>query len=134
MLIRSSLALLIALAACKSSSSSTPDGGRQSDAPGPSVVAVTCPDTVPLTVDAPDSDMKFVFAPASNPITVGDIVMFTTHAAHNVVPDPAAAKTDPGLTVNQNDTKCLEFTQTGTFGFMCGIHSFKSAITVVIPD
>jgi plastocyanin len=134
MLIRSSLALLIALAACKSSSSSTPDGGKQTDAPGPSVVAVACPDTVPLTVDVPDGDLKFVFVPASNPITVGDTVKFTTHADHNVVPDPTAAKTDPGLTVNQNATKCLEFTQTGTFGFMCGIHSFKGAITVVIPD
>ena len=88
----------------------------------------------PLTVDAPDGDVKFVLTPASTPISVGDIGKFTTHVEHNVVPDQAAAKTDPGLTVNQNATKCLRFTQVGTFGFMCQFHSFKGAITVQTTD
>jgi plastocyanin len=89
---------------------------------------------VPLTVDVPDGDLRFAFTPASAQISVGGIVKFTTHTMHNVSPDPAALKTDQGLMVNQNETKCLKFTQVGTFGFMCSIHSFKGAITVMTTD
>jgi len=134
MVVRSLPVLLIALAAC-GDSGSTPDAA-QSDAPGASVVAVTCPATVPLTVDAPDGQSSmFTFAPsATTTVPLGGIVKFTMHAEHNVVPDSAAAKTDPGLKVNQNETKCLQFTQAGTFGFICGIHTFKGTITVMAGD
>jgi plastocyanin len=133
MLIRSSLALLITIAACGGSSSDTTDAPK-SDPAGDSVMSVTCPATVPLTVDAPDGALRFAFSPASAQISVGDIVKFTTHSEHNVRPDPAALKTDPGLTVERNEAKCLKFTQVGTFGFMCGVHFFKGAITTIITD
>ena len=134
MLMRSSLALSFMLAACGGSDPSTPDA--QTDAAAGSVKAVACPATVPLTVDAPDGQSTmFTFTPAGPaPILVGGIVKFTMHTEHNVVPDPTATKTDPGLKVNQNATTCLEFTQTGTFGFLCGIHGFKGAITVQTTD
>ncbi|HEU4734785.1 MAG TPA: hypothetical protein VFT22_43135 [Kofleriaceae bacterium] len=128
---RSSLALVITLAACGSSDSgSSPDAPSARDAPAPAVVAVTCPATVPLTVDAPDGELRFVFTPATPSIAVGGIVKFTTHAEHDVVPDPAAAQTDQGLDVDFNSTRCLMFTRTGTFGFKCAPHGFKGAITV----
>jgi plastocyanin len=135
MLMRSLPVLLISLAACSDSGSTAADA-RQSDGPGGSVVAVTCPATVPLTVDAADgqSSTFTLTPPGTTPVPLGGIVKFTMHAEHNVVPDPAAAKTDAGLKVNQNETKCLQFTQTGTFGFMCSIHGFKASITVMAGD
>lgn len=128
MLTRTLLAPLITLAACGGSSSNAPDAAP-GDAAGQTVMAVTCPATVPLTVDAPDSDNKFVFTPANMPISVGSIVKFTMHSDHTVVPNPLEM-TDAGLKVNRNETKCLMFTRAGTFGFQCGMHHFVGTVTV----
>jgi len=92
-------------------------------------MAVTCPATVPLTVDAPDSGLMFVFDPANTPLPVGSIVKFTMHSERNVVPDPPKA-TDAGLMVGLGATTCLMFTKAGTFNFKCGIHGFEGAVTV----
>ncbi|HET7501421.1 MAG TPA: hypothetical protein VFK02_10475 [Kofleriaceae bacterium] len=135
MLTRSSLALVIALAACGGSSSdSSSDAAPPPDTPAPSVMAVTCPATVPLTVDAPDSELRFVFTPATPTIALGDIVKFTTHSEHDVVPDPRATQTDDGLNVDFGTIKCLKFTRTGTFGFKCAPHGFTGAITVQLTN
>ena len=70
------------------------------------------------------------FMPMSTSIGMGQVVKFVTSTEHNVAPNPIAAKTDPGLSVGFNTTKCLRFTATGTFGFMCSVHSFVGTVTV----
>jgi plastocyanin len=124
-----SIALMLTLAACSDSGSKNPDAAKQIDAAAATVMAVTCPATVPLTVDAPDDMLKYVYTPENAPISVGGIVKFTMHTQHNVLPNPIGS-TDSGLKVNFNETKCLMFTKAGTFGFLCGPHQFVGTITV----
>jgi plastocyanin len=38
--------------------------------------------------------------------------------------------TDPGIVVGEGQTKCLTFTATGTFKFICTAHSYLGTITV----
>jgi plastocyanin len=122
-----SIAVLAPLAACGSSSPAAADAAAADAAP-PTVNEVTCPATVPLTVDAPDAMLAYVLTPTQATIPVGGIVKFTMHATHNVVPNTDLS--DPGLTVGFNATKCLQFTKAGSFGFHCGPHSFTATITV----
>jgi plastocyanin len=96
----------------------------------PTVLTVTCPAAVPLTVDAPDSGMRYVLTPASGQINVGGIARFSMHKDHNVIPSRTSAMTDPGLNVSFNETKCLMFTRTGTFKFECSPHGFVGTIVV----
>ena len=127
MLLRASLATLIMLAGCSDSGSSSPDAAPQADAPLPTVMAVTCPATVPATIMT--VDITNAFTPSSVTISVGQIVKFTMSSAHNVVPNPLAM-TDAGLKVNFNETKCLMFTRAGTFGFQCMPHGFGGTVIV----
>jgi plastocyanin len=126
MLPRASLALLIMLAACSSSNSKAPDAAPPIDAAPPTVMAVTCPGGTVPTVTTDDN--TFAFTPSSTTISLGQIVKFTTSLTHNVVPNPTAS--DPGLVVDFNKTKCLQFTHAGTFGFHCAPHGFAGTITV----
>lgn len=124
--------LLLPLAACSSDApSDTPqDAAVAIDAATSSVVEVACPASVPLAVDVPDAMDAFVFTPAANPaLPVGSIVKFTTHRSHNVVPN-TIRPTDPGLRVDYNTTKCLQFTKSGAFGFNCQPHGFAATITI----
>jgi len=122
MLIRTSLALMIALAACSSSSSNTPDSNTAT------VMAVTCPPGATLPTIATDENTN-AFTPSTTSIGVGEIVKFAMSASHNVAPDPHKA-TDAGLVVGLGATACLMFTKAGTFNFECGIHLFEGAVTV----
>src|ERR1051325_4447858 len=103
MRVRSALALPITLAACNMSPSSGPaphapdapvstslDSGLRGDAAvppdafipdasPPTVLAVVCPATVPLTVDAPDTLLMFVLTPGSGMIALNGVVKFTMH-------------------------------------------------------
>lgn len=127
MLTRLSLVLMVTLVACSDSSSNPSDAQKQIDAAAATVMAVTCPSgTVPTVTTTNSSD---VFTPNAATISVGQIVKFVMSSTHNVVPNPIQM-TDPGLKVNLNETKCLMFTQKGTFGFACGIHGFTGTITV----
>ena len=125
---RLSLALLIPLAACGGSddNSKNPDAAVQVDARAATVMEVTCPATVPITVTVVAS--QYAYTPGNSPIPVGGIVMFTMGPDHNVVPNVSGS--DPGLVVNFNQTKCLKFTAAGTFGFHCQPHGFQGSITV----
>lgn len=127
MLMRTSLALLITLTAC-GSSSGTPDAAVQIDSGGSAtVMAVTCPATVPLTVTT--TSASFVFTPTSTTIPVDSIVQFMMPTEHNVAPY-TTKPTDPGLAVDFGATKCLKFTKVGTFAFLCSVHGFNATITV----
>lgn len=122
--------VFLLLAACgDDGGSTTPDAPAGIDAPGNSVTEVDCA-TVTAAATVTTVDASFSFMPMATTITVGQVVKFTTSPSHDVVPNPSAAKTDPGLTVGFNKTACLKFSATGTFGFMCMPHGFVGTITV----
>ena len=121
MLVRTSVALLITLAACSDSSSNTPDAAAAT------VTTVTCPATPAATITAMDGTNAFM--PTGVSISVGQVVKFTMPGTHNVVPNPLKP-TDAGLQVNFNETKCLMFTKAGSFGFYCMPHGFPGTVTV----
>jgi plastocyanin len=117
----------LVLAACGGDDGAT----TQMDAPVTTnkVQAVTCPGTADgnvMTIGTVDAYM-----PMTQTVPVNAVVKFTMNAAHNVAPNTAAgATTDPGLTVDFGQTKCLKFTTAGTFSFFCSAHGFTGTITV----
>jgi plastocyanin len=117
--------LIIVLAACGGGGDTKTDA-KQTDAPVATVVTVTCTGSPPTVVEV---DGTNAFMPNAVTITQGQVVKFTSSMTHNVVPNPLNHP-DSGLNVGFNMTKCLMFTHTGTFGFMCQPHGFTGAITV----
>lgn len=117
--------LALALAACDGGGS-TPDA-KMIDAATNTVVESGCPATPAATIMTMDGTEAFM--PMTATITLNGIVKFTTSLEHSVVPNPLA-NPDAGLRVGFNMTKCLKFTATGTFGFMCDPHAFTGTITV----
>jgi plastocyanin len=96
------------------------------DAPPPAatVIAVTCPATPAKTITATDG----MYSPSSVTITVGQVVRFSMPSSHNVAPN--STMSDPGLSVDFSETKCLMFTLKGTFGFHCIPHGFTGTVIV----
>ena len=92
------------------------------------VLAVTCDGSEVVTV-ATNGSFMFTYTPNDQTINVDDVVQFVMPNNHNVVPD-STTTTDPGLVVSFNETKCLQFTIAGTFGFKCMPHGFKGSFTV----
>src|ERR1041385_7535557 len=91
------------------------------------VQAVTCPGAVDgmiMTTSTVDAYM-----PNTLTVPVNAVVKFQMASAHNVAPNTVGT-TDPGLSVGFGETKCLKFTQAGTFGFFCSAHGFSGTITV----
>lgn len=124
--------LLVALAACGGGGG----GGNPADAPkqpdaaqATTVVTVDCATTTAAaTVMTTDLNLTS-YMPMATTITMGQVVKFVMSPAHNVAPN-SLNHPDPGLTVGFGATKCLRFTQTGTFGFLCTTHSFVGTVTV----
>ena len=117
---------MVVLAACGGD-----DGNMQTvmDAPANTnkVQAVTCPSAVDgnvLTTSTVDAYM-----PMTQTVPLNAVVKFTMASVHNVAPNTVGS-TDPGLVVDFGQTKCLKFTQTGTYGFFCSAHGFSGTITV----
>jgi len=112
------------------------DAPKQIDAPmadaalpdAPSkVVAVDCTGaTIATTIMTTTS--VFAYQPATATIAAGAIVQFQMAANHNVAPN--ATDSDDGLHVGFGQTRCLKFTEPGTFGFHCTPHSFTGTVTV----
>jgi plastocyanin len=123
--------LALALVACGGDGTTKMDASVKMDAPAQqaTVVAVDCASNTPAATVV-EMDTVDAFMPMATTINMGQVVKFTTSLAHNLKPNPIAAKTDPGLSVDFNMTKCLRFTATGTFGFMCSVHSFVGTVTV----
>ena len=62
-------------------------------------------------------------------ISAGQIVKFTSGPSHNVV--PVFPNSDSGLSVGFGATKCLRFTEAGTYNYRCQPHpSMTGTITV----
>lgn len=95
------------------------------------VLSVTCPASPDASITVAQSGSAF--EPSSVTIAQNEIVEFdmTTEDAmnHNVVP-LTTQPSDPGLRVNYNEKKCLQFTATGTFHFKCMPHGFEGSVTV----
>jgi plastocyanin len=91
------------------------------------VVEVTCPNNP----DAEITTAGFSYSPQSVTISQNGIVRFVMidGTNHNVVP-LTTMTTDPGLQVGYGETKCLQFTATGTFYFKCMPHSFSGSVVV----
>lgn len=126
MSVRSLLPLcLLASAAC-GDDGATPDAPRLIDAPAATVMTVTCPagNVTTLTTLGTAFDMPTLT------ITRGQIVKFVSTPTHPVGPFPGGQMTDPGLVVPENQTRCLMFTATGTFKFICTVHQYLGTITV----
>jgi len=70
-----------------------------------------------------------MFIPKASTITVGQVVKFVITAEHFVIPNTLTT-TDPALMVSRGETKCFRFNVPGTYGFLCGVHSFTGTITV----
>ena len=109
-------------------------GGALADAPrsdtggsANKVMAVTCPTTADAMVTISAGGMAY--SPAAQNVPKNAVVKFVMTATHNTAPNPQTT-TDPGLTVGFGETKCLKFTETGTFGFYCSAHGFAGTITV----
>lgn len=111
----------------------TVDGAKTVDASGtPDAAAtatVTAVDCSTVTPAGTVTTAGFAFSPAATTVAQNGVVKFTMPSEHNVVPD-SSTNTDPGLTVDFNETKCLKFTAKGTFGFKCLPHGFKGSVTV----
>jgi plastocyanin len=98
------------------------------DAPPPTVFAVTpCPSNIAQLITA-TTNVPYQYQPTAASIHVNDVVQFQMPPIHNVVPN--ATNSDSGLEVNFGETKCLQFTKAGTFGFHCSPHGFAGSVNV----
>ncbi|HUS27048.1 MAG TPA: plastocyanin/azurin family copper-binding protein [Kofleriaceae bacterium] len=117
---------LVMLAACGGDDGSTP----MPDAPNMTtnkVQTVTCPTTADATVMT--TAAVDAYMPATQTVPKNAVVKFVMASTHDVAPNTIGTS-DPGLVVGFGATKCLKFTETGTFGFFCSAHSFAGTITV----
>ncbi len=119
---------VLVLAACGGDPDpATPDAASTADASTNKVQAVTCPTTADATVTT--SATIDAYDPMSTTVPVNAVVKFVMPAAHNVVPNTQTTS-DPGLSVNFGETKCLKFTAAGSYGFYCAPHGFTGTIVV----
>ena len=126
---RSLLAIsILALTACDDGGGDggTPDAPRP-DAQTAKVMEVTCPATTPVTFTTQASS----FNPSTATITMGQIVKFvSTSVDHPIGPIGGDPLSDPALRVPATQTKCFTFLATGTFKFICTVHSYLGTLTV----
>lgn len=124
MMFRTLLVVVLAAACDTGGGTSGPDAGV--DAP---VVAVEVLASCPATVAATVMDSATMFIPKATTVAAKGVVKFAITAEHSVLPN-GLVTTDPALTVKRGETKCFRFNTPGTYGFLCGVHSFTGTITV----
>lgn len=120
--------VLIALAGCSTGDdgNTLPIDARADSAPAANVVELaSCPSTVKATIE----DSPTMFIPNAVTVSAGEVVRFDITAEHFVLPNTLVA-TDDALRVGRGETKCFQFNTPGTYGFLCGVHSFTGVITV----
>lgn len=93
--------------------------------PTPVVALSSCPATVATTI----MDSPTAFIPKTSTIAIGDVAKFVITSEHFVMPNTLTT-TDPALMVSRGQTKCFRFNVSGTYNFLCGVHSFPGSITV----
>jgi plastocyanin len=123
---RTAFLAIVLAAACDNGGGSSVTADAAPDAP---VVPVVALDDCPATVAATITDSATAFIPKESTISVGQVVKFVITAEHFVIPNTLTT-TDPALMVSRGETKCFEFDKPGTYGFLCGVHSFTGTIVV----
>lgn len=129
MSIRSLLAIsALALSACGGGDEgANPDAPKPPmDAPAATVMTVTCPATVADTI----TTQSISFDKPNVTVTRDAIVRFVSTAGHPIGPTRDGIMSDPGIRVPEGQTRCLRFTATGTFKFICTAHDYLGTITV----
>lgn len=123
------VALLVVASACETGGGGgnpLPAVDAAPDSPPVAVVELSsCPSAVAATIE--DSATRFI--PNTATISIGDVVKFVITAEHFVIPNTLTT-TDDALRIGRGQTKCFRFNVTGTYGFLCGVHSFTGTITV----
>jgi hypothetical protein len=104
-------------------------GGTIDAAPDAPPIPVETLDDCPAFVAGTVEDSPTMFIPKETTITVGQVVKFVITSEHFVIPNTLTT-TDPALMVARGETKCFRFNVPGTYGFLCGVHSFTGTITV----
>jgi plastocyanin len=122
---RTVLLAILLTTACDNGGGSAPADA----APDAEVMPVLALDDCPDTTAASITDSATAFIPKESTISVGDVVKFVITAEHFVIPNTLTT-TDPALMVSRGETKCFQFNKPGTYGFLCGVHSFTGTITV----
>jgi len=117
---------LLVLAACETGGGGSVTVDAAPDSPPVAVVALS---SCPATVDATIMDSATAFIPKMSMVPVGGVAKFVITAEHFVIPNTLTT-TDSALAVSRGETKCFRFNVAGTFGFLCGVHSFTGTITV----
>ena len=122
---RLSLVLISSLfAACGGGSDSKSPDAATTDAPPATIVRVDpCPGTVAVTITTEAAK----FSDPAVTITQGQVVKIVSTASHPVGPNTG---TEATLTVPEGQTRCFQFTATGTFGIRCTFHGYAGTITV----
>ena len=67
------------------------------------------------------------FDPMATTITAGQIVKIVSESTHPVAPSIGG---DAALNVPEGATKCLKFTEAGTFNIRCTVHGYAGSIIV----
>ena len=123
---RSACIAMLVVAACDTGGSGQVSVDAAPDAPPVPVVALEdCPPFVAATIE----DSPTMFIPKATTIPKGEVVKFVITAEHFVLPNTLTT-TDDALRVSRGQTKCFKFNVPGTYGFLCGVHSFTGTITV----
>jgi plastocyanin len=119
------LIAILGVAACDSGGGQAAIDAAPDVPPTPVVALDSCPATVAATI----MDSATAFIPKESTINAHQVVKFVITAEHFVIPNTLTT-TDPALNVKRGETKCFQFNTPGTYGFLCGVHSFTGTITV----
>lgn len=120
------LIAMLVFAACDAGGGNSVTVDAAPDVPPTPVVELSkCPPLVAAEI----IDSPTMFIPKMVTIPRGEVVKFTITSEHFVLPNTLTT-TDPALNIGRGQTKCFEFNVPGTYGFLCGVHSFTGTITV----
>jgi plastocyanin len=122
---RSLSIVVLVMAACSAGGDTVTVDAAPDVPPIPVVALSSCPATVAATI----TDTPTTFVPKETTIAVGQDVKFVITAEHFVLPNTLTT-TDDALRVGRGKTQCFRFNVPGTYGFLCGVHSFTGTVTV----
>src|SRR5262245_28763655 len=124
------LVAALGLAACGDDGGTTPPADGPSPQDSPPASSVTEVDCASVTPAAEVKTSGFAYDPGTTNISVNGVVQFMMPGSHSAVSGPPAGTADGKFRVNFNDTKCLRFTEAGTYPFWCDPHHFVGMVIV----
>jgi plastocyanin len=124
---RSTWLVILVAAGCETGGGG--EGVTVDAAPDVPIVPVVALSSCPATVATTIMDSPTAFIPKDSTIAIGQVAKFVITAEHFVIPNTLET-TDPALMVSRGQTKCFQFNVTGTYHFLCGVHSFPGTVVV----